>query len=171
MSTITLKLAKSKSLLLFLLQQCCHLIQINKPTRHNRFTSLLLDVYVWLNMFRAPFRPSSEAYNCTRNLWFYRWRLAVGALLVVFCSPRPTALLPPRSNGKTRGSWCSCKLLMTDGKAPETCWATHKRQVINLWNCCIELVDLFESYDDARTCERQMLSLFGTTSGHFEMFQ
>jgi hypothetical protein len=30
-----------------------------------------------------------------------------------------------------------------------------KRQVINLWNCCILLVDLFESYDDARTCERQ----------------
>jgi len=22
--------------------------------------------------------------------------------------PRPTALLPPRSNGKTRGSYCSC---------------------------------------------------------------
>ena len=29
-------------------------------------------------------------------------------------------------------------------EAPETCWATHKRQVIKLWNCCI-LVDLFES--------------------------
>jgi hypothetical protein len=26
-------------------------------------------------------------------------------------------------------------------KAPETCWATHKRQVINLWNCCILLVN------------------------------
>jgi hypothetical protein len=41
------------------------------------------DVYVWLNMFRAPLRPSSGAYNCTRSLWFYRWRVAVGALLVV----------------------------------------------------------------------------------------
>jgi hypothetical protein len=39
---------------------------------------------------------------------------------------------------------------------PKTCWATHKHQVINLWNCCIQLVDLFESYNDARTCERQM---------------
>jgi hypothetical protein len=38
---------------------------------------------------------------------------------------------------------------------PETCWAVHKRQVINLWNCCILLVDLFESFDDARTCEHQ----------------
>jgi hypothetical protein len=41
------------------------------------------------------------------------------------------------------------------GETPETCWATYKRQVINLWNCCILLVDLFESYDDARTCERR----------------
>jgi len=45
---------------------------------------------------------------------------------------------------------------MMGGEAPETCWATHKRQVINLWNCCILLVDLFESYDDARTCKRKM---------------
>jgi len=44
---------------------------------------------------------------------------------------------------------------MMGGKTPETCWATHKHQVINLWNCCILLVDLFESYDDERTCERQ----------------
>jgi hypothetical protein len=36
-------------------------IQINYPTRCNSFTSLLLDVYVWLNMFRALSRPSSGA--------------------------------------------------------------------------------------------------------------
>jgi hypothetical protein len=40
---------------------------------------------------------------------------------------------------------------MMGKKAPETCWATHKRQVINLWICCILLVNLFESYDDAGT--------------------
>jgi len=62
-----------------------HTIQINQPTRCNSFTSLLLDVYVWLNMFRAPLCPSSGAYNCTRSLWFCRWSLAVGALLVVVC--------------------------------------------------------------------------------------
>ena len=60
-----------------------HEFQINQPTRCNSFTSLLFDVYVWLNMFRAPFSPSSGAYNCTRSLWFYLWRVAVGALLVV----------------------------------------------------------------------------------------
>ena len=58
-------------------------VQIIQPTRCNSFTSLLLDVYVWLNMFRASHRPSSGAYNCTRSLWFYRWREVVGALLVV----------------------------------------------------------------------------------------
>jgi len=60
-----------------------HTIQINQPTRCNNFTSLLLDVYVWLNMFRAPLRPSSGAYNCTWSLWFYRWSVVVGALMIV----------------------------------------------------------------------------------------
>ena len=45
---------------------------------------------------------------------------------------------------------------MMGAEAPETCWATQKRQVMNLWNCCIQLVNLFELYDDARTCQRQM---------------
>jgi len=58
-------------------------IPIIQPTRCNSFTSLLLDVYVWLNMFRASPRPSSGAYNCTRSLWFYRWGEAAGALLVM----------------------------------------------------------------------------------------
>jgi len=56
-----------------------HTIQINQPTRCNSFTSLLLGVYVWLNMFRAPLHPSTGA--CTRILWFYRWSVVVGALL------------------------------------------------------------------------------------------
>jgi len=60
-----------------------HTIQINQPTRCNSFTSLLLDVYAWLDMFRAPLRPSSGAYNCISSLWFYRWRVAVATLLVV----------------------------------------------------------------------------------------
>jgi hypothetical protein len=58
-------------------------IQIIQLTKCNNSTGLLLDVYVWLNMFRAFSRPSSGAYNCTRSLWFYRWREAAGALLVV----------------------------------------------------------------------------------------
>jgi hypothetical protein len=38
-------------------------------------------------------------------------------------------------------------------RTPETCWAVHKRQVINLRNCCIWLADLFQLYDDALTCK------------------
>jgi len=49
-----------------------HTLQINQPTRCNNFTSLLLDVHMWFNMFQASPRPSSGAYNCTRSLWFYR---------------------------------------------------------------------------------------------------
>jgi len=64
-------------------QNQLNIIQIHQPTTCNSFTSLLLDVYVWLDMFRAPVHPSSGAYNCTTSLWFYRWRLVVGALLVV----------------------------------------------------------------------------------------
>jgi len=35
--------------------------QVNQPTRCNNFSSLLLDVYVQLNMFRASSLPSSGA--------------------------------------------------------------------------------------------------------------
>jgi hypothetical protein len=38
-----------------------HRIQINQPTRSNNFSSLLLDVYVQLNVFRSSSRPSSGA--------------------------------------------------------------------------------------------------------------
>jgi hypothetical protein len=62
-----------------------HTIKINQPTRCNNFTSLLLDIYVWLNMFQVPLCPSSGAYNCTRSLWFYRWIVVVEALLVMVC--------------------------------------------------------------------------------------
>jgi hypothetical protein len=35
---------------------------------------------------------------------------------------------------------------MMGGKTPETCWAVHKRQVINLSNVCIYLLDLYERF-------------------------
>ena len=66
-----------------------HTIQIIQPTRCNSFTSLLLDVYVWLNMFRTSPSPSSGAYNCTRSLWFYRWRETAGVLLVMVWQVMP----------------------------------------------------------------------------------
>ena len=47
------------------------------------FTSLLLEVHMWLNMFRASSRSLSGAYNYTRGLRFYLLKEAAGALLVV----------------------------------------------------------------------------------------
>jgi hypothetical protein len=38
-----------------------HTTPINQPTRCNNLSSLLLDVYVRLNMFQASSHPSSEA--------------------------------------------------------------------------------------------------------------
>jgi len=58
--------------------------------------------------------------------------------------PRPTTLLPPRSNGKPEATTAVIELLMMGVRMSETCWAVFKRQVINLRNCCIWLVDSFE---------------------------
>jgi hypothetical protein len=76
-----------------------HTFEINQPTRCNNFSSLLLDVYVRLNMFQASsiFRSSTTAVAASG--------FTVGAWWSG--RPRPTALLPPRSNGKTRGCYCS----------------------------------------------------------------
>ena len=90
-----------------------------------------------VNIFRAPPRPSSGAYNCINSLWFLPWNVVVAALLV-------NNAATTNFQGKTRGCWCSCKLLMMGVEVTETCWVTHKHQVINLWNCCISLFNLFE---------------------------
>jgi hypothetical protein len=52
------------------------------------------------------------------------------------------------------------ELLMMDVRTPETRWAVHKLQVINLRNCCIWLIDLFELYDDVRTCKFWILKIY-----------
>jgi hypothetical protein len=80
----------------------------NKLTNQvQQFYKFITWRFVSLNMFRAPPRPSSGAYNCTNTLWFYRWSVVVAALLVVV---RPVA-------GQTT----------TNNMLSET-----KRQVINL---------------------------------------
>jgi len=67
-------------------------------------------------------------------------------LVVVFRSdrPRPTTLLPSRSNGKPEEATAVDKHLMMDMRMPETCWAVFKRQAIKLRERCIWLVDLFK---------------------------
>jgi len=46
--------------------------------------------------------------------------------------PRPTTLLPPRSNGKPEAATAVYKLLMMGMRMPKTCRAVFKRQAINL---------------------------------------
>jgi len=64
--------------------------------------------------FGRPHAHQQELNNCNSSLWFFRLSVVVAGLLVVVgpagrsARPRTTALLPPRSNGKTRGSYCSC---------------------------------------------------------------
>jgi hypothetical protein len=57
--------------------------------------------------------------------------------------PRPTKLLPTRSNGKPEATTAVDKLLMMGKKMSEICLAVFKRRAMNLKNCCIWLVDLF----------------------------
>jgi hypothetical protein len=89
-------------------------IQINKPTRCNRFSCLLPDVYFQL-MFGSSSRPSSEL-NCSNSLLFYRWnRGCSSAIGRGRAQPRRTALLAPRCKGKSRGCYSSCWAL-DDGR-------------------------------------------------------
>ena len=83
--------------------------QINQPTECHNLSSLTLDVYVKLNMFRASSCPSSGATTtavAASGLSLERGDSS--ALGRVRAGPWPTALPPPRSNGKTRGCYCSC---------------------------------------------------------------
>jgi len=60
--------------------------------------------------FGRPHAHHQELSNCRSSLWFHLRCVVVAVLLVVFgpAQPQPTALLSPRSEGKTRGCSCSC---------------------------------------------------------------
>jgi len=74
-------------------------------------------------MFRASSCPSSGAYQLKQQPLVYRWNVVVAVLLVVVGPdrPRPTALLPQRSNGKSEAATAVDKLLMMGMRMPETC--------------------------------------------------
>ena len=46
------------------------------------FSSLLLEVYVQLNMFGRPHAHHQKFNDCSSSLWFYRWSVVVAVLLV-----------------------------------------------------------------------------------------
>jgi len=102
--------------------------------------------------FGHPHAHHQELKNCSSSLMVYRWNVVVAVLLVVV---GPTALLPPRSNGKPEAATAVFELLMMGMRVLETCWAVSIRQAINLRNCWICLVDPFG-------CFTLMYSLFTT---------
>ena len=130
-------------------------LQINQPTRCNSFSNLLLEIYAQLNMFRASSRPSSWAQQL-------QWQPLVLPLVHGDGSAvgRGRAGCPNHDQQhchhhapkvKPEAATAVVELLMMGRRMPETCWAVNKLQVINWRNCGINLIDLFELYDDART--------------------
>jgi len=86
--------------------------------------------------------------NCSCNLWFYRWSVVVAVLLVVvgpagYHDQQHCYHHAPKV--KPQAATAVVELLMMGVRMPETCWAVNKRQVINCRDCCILLVNLFES--------------------------
>jgi hypothetical protein len=91
-----------------------HLIQINHQPDATIVQFIILSFkYSSTSFGRFP-AHHQELSDCSGSLWFYL-RIVV---IVVLCSwsvrparsarPRTTTLLSPRSNGKTRGCYCSC---------------------------------------------------------------
>jgi hypothetical protein len=81
-------------------------------------TGLLFVAHIQLNMFRESLCPSSGAYKLQPQPLVYRRNVVVTVLLVVV---GPTALLPPRSNGKPEAATAVIELLMMGIRMPETC--------------------------------------------------
>jgi hypothetical protein len=73
-------------------------------------------------VFRASSCPSSGAYQLQQQPLVYRRNVMVTVLLVVVGPdrPRPTALLPPRSYGKSEAAAAVDRLLMMGKRMPET---------------------------------------------------
>jgi hypothetical protein len=68
----------------------------NKSTNQmQQFYLFITWRFVSLNVFWAPPRPSSGAYNCVNSLWFYRWSVVVATLLVVVGQTTTNNFSPP----------------------------------------------------------------------------
>ena len=128
-----------------------HTIQINQPTRCNNFSSLLLDVYLKLNMFLASSRPSSGAQQLQQPLVLPSERGDSSAVVRGRTDHEQQHCYHHAPTVKPEAATAVVELLMMGVGTPETCWAVNKSLVINWKNSCIWLVVLFEMYDDART--------------------
>jgi hypothetical protein len=80
-----------------------------------------------LTCFGHPYAHHQEFNNYSSSLWFYLRSEVTAVLLVVVgpagrpTQPRPTALLPPRSNGKPEAATAVVEFLMMSVRMLETC--------------------------------------------------
>jgi hypothetical protein len=66
---------------------------------------LTIFTYIFCNSAQHNGDVASESHKCSFNL-YYKGQISDSNKSIT--RPRPTALLPPRSNGKPRGCYCSC---------------------------------------------------------------
>jgi hypothetical protein len=102
--------------------------------------------------FGRPHAHHQELNNCSNSLWFNRWNVVIAVLLVVVGPAGRRDHDQPHCyhhapTVKPEAATAVVELLMMGVRTPETCWAVHKRQVINLRNYCIWLDDLFEKWN------------------------
>jgi hypothetical protein len=126
------------TLILFVVRKSVHhhTIQINQPTRCNCFSRDYYSTYMCgstcFGRLPAHHHEHTTALG-TSGSTFGRKRLERSWSWLYPARPRPTTLQSFPSKGRTRGSWCSCMLLMMGVETPKTCWATYVRRVINSW--------------------------------------
>jgi hypothetical protein len=116
-------------------------IQINRPTRCNSLSTLLPDVYLQLNMFRASSCPSSGTTTTAAAASGLPSERGESSAVGRSRAGRPNYDQQHRYNHapkvKPEASTAVVELLMMDVRTPETCWAVNKRQVINWRDCYV----------------------------------
>ena len=116
-------------------------IPINQPTRCNNFSSLELDIYVWLNMFRASSSPSSGVQPLQEHPLVFPLEhgdsSALGRGRASRSDHDQQHCYHHAPTEKPEAATAVVELLTMGVRTPETCCAVHKPQVINLRSCCI----------------------------------
>ena len=102
---------------------------------------------------------AASGFSYMKGCWTCSWWTLSGTV----CPwQRPPTTRPTTFHvWKTRGCQCSFRLLMMGGVLPKTCWGSYKYGIIRFWYIVASCsIFLYESYNDARIHEHQMLCLY-----------